>query len=414
MSAIFIQIASYRDPELIPTLDSLFNNAKNPNNINIGLVWQKDETESIGKYYNDSRLRIIEIPYQEAKGVCWARNLCQSLYRGETYTLQLDSHHRFTKDWDVTLIKMIKDLQKKGHKKPLLTSYLPSYDPKTEEKVNIPWRLEFMRFLPEGPAFPSPGYIDNYKELKEPLQSRFYSAHFTFTLGQFCTEVPHDPNLYFHGEEPSIAARAYTWGYHLFHPHKVVAWHEYTRNGKPKHWDDCPWADNNNQSYKRYRKLFSIKEEKYDEKEFGRYGLGKIRTLDEYKAYSGVDLSGMKVQQHVLDHILPPNTEVYQTDEEYEQSFVSLQKHVIHIHKDEVDPTIDYDFWVIAFKDKKGNDLVRLDADEAEVQNILKGNKEGEWYLIWRDWYGDQVPDNWTVWPHSKSKEWLDPINKTL
>ena len=31
-NSIFIQIASYRDPELVPTLDSLFDNAKFPNN----------------------------------------------------------------------------------------------------------------------------------------------------------------------------------------------------------------------------------------------------------------------------------------------------------------------------------------------------------------------------------------------
>jgi len=413
-NTIFIQIASYRDPELVPTLDSLFDNAKFPQSITVGLVWQADEKESLGKYYNDDRIRLIKVPYEEAKGVCWARNLSQSMYRSEKYTLQIDSHHRFTKDWDDTLIRMLKALQKKGFNKPLITSYLPSYDPKTDERVNTPWRLEFLRFLPEGPAFPAPGYIDNFKELKAPIPSRFYSAHFSFTLGEFCKEVPHDPNLYFHGEEPSIAARAYTWGYDLFHPHKVIAWHEYTRSGKPKHWDDNPWADSNNESYKRYRKLFSIKGEKYDEKEFGRYGLGKVRTLDEYKAYSGVDLSGMKVQRHVLDHILPPNPEKYENVEDYEKSFTSLQKHVVQIHKDEIDNSMDFDFWVIAFKKETGEDLVRLDADEVEVQSVLRGGMDGDWYLIWREWYGEEIPHNWTVWPHSKTKGWLDQINRVI
>ena len=40
--------------------------------------------------------------------------------KGEKYTLQLDSHHRFVKDWDDKLIKMIKGLQKDGYEKPLL------------------------------------------------------------------------------------------------------------------------------------------------------------------------------------------------------------------------------------------------------------------------------------------------------
>ncbi len=74
--------------------------------------------------------------------------------------------------------------------------------------------------------------------MTEPIPARFYSAHFAFTVGQFCKEVPHDPEYYFHGEEISIAVRAYTWGYDLFHPHKVIAWHEYTRKGRTKQWDD--------------------------------------------------------------------------------------------------------------------------------------------------------------------------------
>ena len=122
----------------------------------------------------------------------------------------------------------------------------------------------------------------------------------------------------------------------------------------------------------------------------------------------------MKVQRHVIDHTLPPNPETYNTPEEYEKSFVSLQKHVIQIHKDEIDPSEDYAFWVIAFKDKDGNDLTRLDADEQEVKSLLVNSREGDWYIIWREWYGDEVPHNWTVWPYSKTKEWLDQINRVI
>ena len=74
--------------------------------------------------------------------------------------------------------------------------------------------------------------------VNEPVKARFYSAHFAFTLGIFCKEVQHDPLFYFHGEEITIGVRAFTWGYNLFHPHKVLAWHEYTRQGRTKHWDD--------------------------------------------------------------------------------------------------------------------------------------------------------------------------------
>lgn len=412
-NTIFVQIASYRDPELVPTLNSLFENARFPENLTVAVAWQRDESESLGPYINHPQVKVLDIPYQDAKGVCWARNLLQYLYSGQKYSLQLDSHHRFIKDWDVEYIEMLVNLQEKGFPKPLITSYLPSYDPATGEKVDMPWKLAFQRFLPEGPAFPIPHTIDNFKSLTQPIRGKFYSAHFAFTLGEFCREVPHDPNLYFHGEEPSIAIRAFTWGYDIFHPHKVLGWHEYTREGKKKHWDDNPWIDENNTSYKRYRKLFSIGEEKYDENEFGRFGLGKVRSLQDYIKYSGLDPTRKLVQQCILDDIEPPAPQ-YSSEEEFLKSFLNFNKYCINLHKTDLPEGVnDYDFWVIAIKDKDKKDIVRLDADEQEV-NTLISSMANDWIIIWRDWFSATEPAFWAVWPHSKSKGWLELIERPL
>jgi len=412
-NTIFVQIASYRDPELVNTLDSLFDNAKYPDNLRVGLIWQREEDETLGKYSNDSRLRILEVPYQEAKGACWARNLVQYLYRGEKYTLQLDSHHRFIKNWDSVLIKMLKDLQKKGHKKPLITSYLPHYSPSDGSKIEVPWRLVFDRFFPEGPAFPIPESIDNFKELKEPVPARFYSAHFAFTVGEFVKEVPHDPEMYFHGEEPSIGIRAFTHGYDLFHPHKVVGWHEYTREGKPKHWDDHrTWVDRNSRSYERYRELFSIDTHQYYPEEFGRFGLGEERTLHDYITYSGVDVTNKRVQQYTLNKKYPPNP-VLETEEDYELSFSSFHKYEINISTYEVDINDDFDFWAITFKDERYNDIIRLDADENEIRRLIEGRQD-RWIKIWRQWESSTIPRYYTIWTHSRNNGWGTPITRPL
>ena len=137
-------------------------------------------------FRSDKRFKIIDIHYLESQGVCWARNLLQKQYDGEKYTLQLDSHHRFAKNWDTELISMLKWLQKEqGSKKPLITGYLPSYNPEKdpEERVQQPWKLDFDRFLPEGAVFPKPSGIDHSEELKAPIPARFYGAHFAFTIG---------------------------------------------------------------------------------------------------------------------------------------------------------------------------------------------------------------------------------------
>jgi glycosyltransferase involved in cell wall biosynthesis len=153
-NTVFIQIASYRDPELLPTLKNCLDKAKYPENLRFSIAWQhssEDEWDNLDQYKNDSRFRIIDIDYKDAKGACWARNQIQQKYDGEKYTFQLDSHHRFIQDWDEELINMILQLQNKGYEKPLLTSYISSYNPQNDPKERFmePYWMTFYRFIPE-------------------------------------------------------------------------------------------------------------------------------------------------------------------------------------------------------------------------------------------------------------------------
>ena len=202
---IFVQIAAYRDPELVKTIEDMLDNAKRPQNLVLGICRQyhpEDGFDNLDKYRDDKRFRISDVLYTDAKGVCWARNQVQQLYGGEMYTLQIDSHMRFAPNWDTELIKMVKDLQKIGIPKPLLTGYVSSYNPDNDPQGRVmePWRMSFDRFIPEGAVFFLPETIPNWKDLDTPVPSRFYSAHMCFTLGQFSEEVQHNPEYYFHGE----------------------------------------------------------------------------------------------------------------------------------------------------------------------------------------------------------------------
>jgi hypothetical protein len=411
----FIQVASYRDPQLLPTIKSAIENAKNPENLVFGIARQFSEDDgfdNLDKYRNDNRFRIIDIPYNESKGACWARNQIQQLYKDEEYTLQIDSHMRFEKNWDDEFIKMIIDLQSKGYEKPLLTGYVSSFDPENDPKGRTmePWRMVFDRFIPEGAVFFLPETIPNWSNLTEPVTARFYSAHFCFTLGKFSVEVQHDPEFYFHGEEISIAARAYTHGYDLFHPHKVLIWHEYTRKGRVKQWDDDrDWVNKNNKAHKKNRSLFGMDNE--DELDFGKYGFGRERTLRDYEKYSGLLFSKRAVQKYTLDKNYPPNPYPYQNDTEWINSFTVVFKHCIDVAYSQV-PETDYDFWVVAFHNDKDDTLHRQDADENEIRRVM--NDPDGYCKIWREFNTDEKPTYWVVWPHSKSKGWCDRLTGKL
>ena len=413
---IFVQIAAYRDPQLIPTIKNMLENAKRPKNLRIGIARQfspEDGFDDLKEFEKDKRFRILNIPYQEAEGVCWARNLVQQLYQGEEYTLQIDSHMRFAPNWDDEMIKMIKQLQKKGHKKPLLTGYVSSFDPDNDPagRVQEPWRMAFDRFIPEGAVFFLPETIPGWQDLKEPVQGRFYSAHYCFTLGQFSKEVQHNPEYYFHGEEISIAARAYTWGYDLFHPQKVLIWHEYTRKGRTKQWDDDKkWVDRNNKSHLLNRKLFGmddLEQEGHD----GPYGFGTERTLRDYEKYSGLLFEKRAVQQYTLDKHYPPNPYNHESEEEWKKHFASVFKHCIDVNYASV-PEKDYDFWVVAFHGPNDETLFRKDADKHEIARMM--NDPDGYGKVWREFQTEIKPTYWVVWPYSESKGWCERLTGTL
>jgi hypothetical protein len=96
---IFISIASYRDAQLVPTIQDCLAKAARPENLRFCICWQHGDDEAPLPFANDPRFRIIDVDWRESQGVCWARAECMKRYDGEDWFLQLDSHHRFVANW---------------------------------------------------------------------------------------------------------------------------------------------------------------------------------------------------------------------------------------------------------------------------------------------------------------------------
>ena len=419
MSSIYIQIASYRDPDLTNTIADLVKNSSGKHKLRVGVIDQYCEEDNFYDIEKDfkklkskhSTLDYEKINYRDTKGVCWVRHLLNKKYKREKYTLQLDSHHRFIKDWDLVLIKMLKDLEKEGYKKPLLTTYCPAFIQQTGEKFSHATQMDFDRFTPEGALFFKSGLVPNWEEKDLPVPSRFISGHMIFVDGKFCKEVIYDPYYLFHGEEINLTVRAYTHGYDLFHPHRPVVYHEYSRSHRPrKCWDDDPlWAQQNAKSHLRNRKFFEMDGEKKDI-DFEEYELGSARSIEDYEEYSGVSMRRRSVQQYTIDLHYPPNP-IKQSDPKYNDSFSPIFKHCIDLGFDQV-PLDDYDFWVVAFHNEKGETIFREDLGEDQVKRV-KSDPDG-YCKIWKTFHSPKKPDHCIVWPHSKSKDWCDQIKIKL
>jgi hypothetical protein len=419
MSNIYIQIAAYRDPDLTNTVKDVVKKSSGKHKLRIVVI---DQYCPEDKYYNlesdfkklkskHSTLDFQQIHYKDTKGVCWVRHLLNKKYKGEAYTLQLDSHHRFVKNWDTELIKMLNQLKRKGFKKPLLTTYCPAFIQQTGEQFDHATQMDFDRFTPEGALFFKSGLIPDWENKTMPVTSRFISGHMIFTQGKFCKEVPYDPYYLFHGEEINLTVRAFSHGYDLFHPHKPIVYHEYSRSHRPrKCWDDDPtWAHQNAKSHLRNRKFFEMDGEKKDI-DFEEYDLGSERTMEDYEEYSGVSMRRRSVQRYTLDLDYAPNP-LKRNDPNYEESFEPIFRHCIDLGFDQV-PLNDYDFWVVAFHNEKDETIFREDLNESQILKI-KSDPDG-YCKIWKEFPSAKKPAYCIVWPHSKSKDWCDQIKVPL
>ena len=307
-ATIFVQIASYRDPECEATLRDLLRKAAAPERISIGLCLQNQPEDEphcgIGDLADDPRLRLIRRRAADSRGVCWARSLVQSLWRGEDFTLQLDSHMRFEQDWDQQLLL---SWQECGDPRAILSCYPNGYQPPDQRDCTSLPLMAALTFNEDGlPHFQA---ISRFKLPEQrptrPIPGAFISAGMIFGPGQMISDVPYDPYLYFYGEEVTLAARLWTAGYNIYNPNRLAVYHRYKTPAATAHthWSDhSNWWQHNQLALERARHLLGMAPSPSAGalQEIERYGLGSQRSLADYQAWSGLDFQAAQVAGHAL------------------------------------------------------------------------------------------------------------------
>jgi hypothetical protein len=439
--SIFVQIPSYRDTQLIPTLMDMILNADEPALLDVVVCWQHADDEKIDDFiregfsylgeshvknervhwmsFKGGSIKLIDIDYLASNGCGWARNKIQAYFGNEAYALQIDSHHRFAPGWDSILIGMLGDLRAVSAK-PLLTGYPPSFEPGRDPELRQMDAIQmgFDRF--EAPSvvrfksYPMPDW-----RLKEmPVRARFLSGGFIFADGSFVFDVPNDGAHFFATEEISLAVRAYTHGYDLFHPHRPVLWHQYNRDSAVKVWDDHTpekktmgavartALDRSARSYLRSRQLLEMGEPCGELISFGEFGLGGERSLADYERYAGLCFKSRGVTQAAIDGLEPAS----QPGGMYEDELICTLDAWIHIAPDDVGEIIcsaDRPTVVIYSSDEE--EIYRFDLSEEEVSALGSGN--GMDYLIGFKTSPKEVPVKYTIMQRGESGELMPHVN---
>ena len=292
-NCIFVSIASYRDKLCSDTIKSLYDNAKYPKNIYIGICQQnkiEDDDCLKGLDIDTSRIKIIRIPHTEAKGPTYARYLCANLWNQEEYFLQIDSHTKFVKNWDIKSILSIKKL-KKISDKPVLSHYPRNFNDYRNYDKNKKFKVSYIKHF----------YYNKYNIIKYDgariidtknsfIKTPFVTGCMLFAESSFLKEIPFDPtlNYLFTGEEILHSLRFYTYGYDVYIPNQNILFHYYIRNDNPKLWDDLKYYKKKLNTLDKVSRALNSKTNNDTNKILGYYGLGNVKTIQDFNRYLNI------------------------------------------------------------------------------------------------------------------------------
>lgn len=295
MSTIFVAIASYRDPETGPTIESLFANADRPSSVSVGVCWQRsgpDEDAMLRGAYPAGRVSVRAYDSSASRGAGWARSVAHAMRAGEDHVLQVDSHMRFHRGWDSRLLRMLSAC---GSRRPVLSTYPATYEPPGQMGPCGSWTLRAASFNRAGML----SFTGSPVVSPAPIPHPWLAGGLIFARAELFDEVPYDPSVYFLGEEASLSARAWTRGWDSFAPNECVVHHYYGRSGSRRHWDDAAdWSEADRVSVARVRKILGGPDgadPRSNDATDGPLGLGCARTLDAFELYSGVSFRERRI-----------------------------------------------------------------------------------------------------------------------
>ncbi len=405
---IFVSIAAYRDPQLGPTVLDCVRKATHPKRLRFGICWQHDVAEGPLAFGGDDRFRILDANWRDSQGACWARAEIMKLWHGEDRFLQVDSHCRFAPGWDSMLLQCSAAT---GSAKPIISTYAAPFTPGENETLrDATLQMIFQQFTAEGIPQLRPGAFPRGRNSTQPMRARFLAAGFLFAPGKFVQEVPYDPELYFMGEESAMTVRAFTHGYDLFHPAQTIVWHDYIRADAPKHWGDhsaggdgtAPWSRLDGHSRRKIQRLLAGEGVES-------FGLGDARTLSEYEAYAGISFRHQKVQAYTLRGAEPPNPDAAADWPDKIYPWIATLRFARERvpHGAFADPML----WSLSVLDAEGHEVCHRDVTREEIAALASASGE---LAIVCEFTSDTIPVSWTLWPLTRSGQWLPKFGDRL
>jgi hypothetical protein len=288
---IFVSIASYRDPDLVNTVRSCYDNANNKEMLFFSVFSQAEDVEHADlSFIPESQIRYLKTHWSESKGACWARSIATKDIVGE-YFLQIDSHSRFTKNWDLSIIANYTKAKTFWGNRLILTNYPDPFELTEDSYKELPYdalkKIEPVWDEDKGIVVSKMPWSDVVDQ-EYGDETIHICAGCVFTTADIMRELPYDDNVYFEGEEFSLALRAYTRGIRIVSPIVKFMFTNYNLANSKRHvhWQDNPgWGQMRQKSDSRLSDILS------GNTDLGDYGIKSPLLFEQYQKIVGIPIN---------------------------------------------------------------------------------------------------------------------------
>ena len=309
-SRILVEIPSYLDDEIVPTVRSALAMAASPERVSFAVCLQgMPGDERLLDGVPRTRMKFMDV--SEARGSCLARYLCQDLYSPEEkdFVLYTDSHMRFAYGWDVAELDQWRQASAlSGHNNVILSNYAADYtdlasDPPESDRLTAmvkPGKYVGMSYYWHDEPTPIM-WIGKPTGTEHPVPGAFTGCAHVFAPAAL-DGIRFDPDMCFLGDEAAMAARWWTHGYDIYHPGFTHLFHMDKQAARPRQSghrksseDPVPGgASPRDRELARMKVLYGLSG---DPGSLGAFGPGTARSMRDYHRFAGIDLRGMTVRR---------------------------------------------------------------------------------------------------------------------
>jgi len=288
VKTIYVSLATMDDEETKVTIENIFNDAVYPERIFIGLSCSTKSKKFYKEMLKLAKNKNVKVLYTKLKknnfedyGTGQARMKAHSMYDGQDYFLQCDSHTNFEPGWDETLINLFEDARSElGYDKIVLTAYLGLYEWTHQGKqvINSQSRYPFYStgfFNTEYVKWKDLPLSDSYKNKFYPCVK--FNGNFAFGGKEFAENPGIYKDAHFYDEEIIQAVNLKNNDFYMVFPNVLLpVTHLYSNyinkfGGKRMHFASYMSEENNlylsNLARNRYKQLINNKDyvKKYEE-----------------------------------------------------------------------------------------------------------------------------------------------------